>query len=416
MKIEKYSFGIGDRFAHQGKAQLQAMINAAELGINIVPVWNKSFREHKTIGTKPQSVRAEANEAVADLGWEKPFYCDADHINLSNVDLFLESCDFFTLDVADYIGQKASDEDIAAFVEKHSQLTGSLDIPGIEEPIEVTKEDIKAIAEKTLLAVQEAGKIYRYIAENKGEGNFITEVSMDETDLPQTPKEMLFILAAISDEQIPAQTIAPKFTGRFNKGVNYVGDIDTFAKEFEQDVAVIDFAVKTFCLPETLKLSVHSGSDKFSIYAPINKTLKKFNAGIHVKTAGTTWLEEVAGLALAGGEGLEIAKQVYTDALARFDELCGPYATVIDIDKDKLPSVKEVNEWDEQTFAAKLRHDPENPLYDLNVRQLIHVGYKVAAEMGDKFIFALKRYETVIAKGVTENIFEKHILKIFKDM
>ena len=416
MKIEKYSFGIGDRFAHQGKAQLQAMINAAEVGIDIVPVWNKSFREHKTIGTNPPSVRSEANEAVADLGWKKPYYCDADHINLSNVDLFLDSCDFFTLDVADYIGQKASDADIAAFVENHSQLIGSLQIPGIAEPIEVTKDDIKVIAEKTLLAVQEAGKIYRYIAEQKGEGKFITEVSMDETDLPQTPKEMLFILAAISDEQIPAQTIAPKFTGRFNKGVNYVGDLDTFAKEFEQDVAIIDYAVKTFCLPETLKLSVHSGSDKFDIYEPINKILKKFNAGIHVKTAGTTWLEEVAGLALAGGEGLEIAKQVYAEALARFDELCGPYATVIDIDKEKLPTVKEVNGWDEATFAAKLRHDLDNPLYDLNVRQLIHVGYKVAAEMGDKFMFALKRYEEVIAKGVTENIYEKHILKIFKGL
>ena len=416
MKIEKYSFGIGDRFAHQGKAQLQAMVKADALGIDIVPVWNKSFREHKTIGTIPQSTRAEANEAVAELGWTKPFYCDADHINLSNVDLFLESCDFFTLDVADYIGQKASDADISTFVEKHSNLIGSLEIPGIDEPVLVTKEDIKATAEKTLLAIQNAGKIYRYIAEKKGEDNFITEVSMDETDLPQTPKEMLFILAAISDEQIPAQTIAPKFTGRFNKGVNYVGNIEVFAREFEQDVAIIDYAVKTFCLPETLKLSVHSGSDKFDIYEPINKTLKKFNAGIHVKTAGTTWLEEVAGLALAGGEGLEIAKQVYAEALSRFDELCGPYATVIDIDKDNLPTVKEVNGWDEKTFAATLRHDLENPLYDLNVRQLIHVGYKVAAEMGDKFAFALKRYEDIIAKGVTENIFEKHILKIFKDL
>ena len=416
MKLEKFSFGIGDRFAHQGKAQLQAMIKAAELGINIVPVWNKSFREHKTIGTQPQSTRLEANEATSDLGWDKPFYCDADHINLSNVDLFLDHCDFFTLDVADYIGQKASDSDIEAFVEKHSSLIGSLEIPGIDNPIEITKEDIKTIAEKTLLAVQEAGKIYRYIAEKKGEGKFITEVSMDETDLPQTPKEMLFILAAISDEQIPAQTIAPKFTGRFNKGVDYVGDLEVFAKEFEQDVAVIAYAIDTFCLPDTLKLSVHSGSDKFGIYSPINKTLKKFNAGIHVKTAGTTWLEEVAGLALAGGEGLEIAKQIYAEAIDRFDELCGPYATVIDIDKDKLPSVKEVNDWDEQTFAAKLRHDPDNPLYDLNVRQLIHVGYKVAAEMGDKFTFALKRYEEIIAHGVTENIFDKHILKIFKDL
>ena len=413
LTIEKYSFGVGDRFAHQGKAQLQAMIEAAKLGVDIVPVWNKSFREHKTIGTEPASVRNEADKAVADLGWDKSYYCDADHINMSNVDLFISSCDFYTLDVADYIGEKASDADIAAFVEKHSELAGTLNIPGIDEPIEITKEDIKKIAEKVLLAVQEAGKIYRHIASVKGEGKFVTEVSMDETDLPQTPVEMLFILAAISDEQIPAQTVAPKFTGRFNKGVDYVGNVDTFAKEFEQDVAVIAYAIDKFNLPSNLKLSVHSGSDKFSIYGPINKIIKKYNCGLHLKTAGTTWLEEVAGLALSGGEGLEIAKEIYAKALGRFDELCGPYATVIDIDKDKLPTVEEVNSWTAEVFAAKLQHDLSCDLYDLNVRQLIHVGYKVAAEMGEKYLKALEANEAIIAKGVTANILEKHIKPAF---
>lgn len=107
--------------------------------------------------------------------------------------------------------------------------------------------------------MQEAGKIYRHIEAAKGAGNFITEVSMDETDLPQSPVELLFILAGIADEKIPAQTIAPKFTGRFNKGVDYVGDVGQFAKEFEQDLAVISFAVKQFGMSENLKLSVHSG-------------------------------------------------------------------------------------------------------------------------------------------------------------
>jgi len=176
---------------------------------------------------------------------------------------------------------------------------------------------------------------------------------MDETDAPQTPVEMFFILAAAAQEEIPIQTVAPKFSGRFNKGVDYVGDVGKFAREFEQDVAVIAYAVEEFGLPKNLKLSVHSGSDKFSIYKAMNKAIKKFNAGLHVKTAGTTWLEELAGLAIAEGEGLRIAKKIYAEAHSRMDELTKPYATVIDIDKGRLPSPDVVAEWNGRRFARR---------------------------------------------------------------
>jgi hypothetical protein len=264
-----------------------------------------------------------------------------------------------------------------------------------------------------LLAVRQAGGIYRHIVEAKGADSFITEVSMDETDQPQTPVEMLFILAAIADEGIPAQTIAPKFTGRFNKGVDYVGDVTGFAKEFEEDLAVVAFAVKEFGLPENLKLSIHSGSDKFSIYAPIAEALKKFDAGLHVKTAGTTWLEELIGLAMTGGDGLSIAKEVYAKALLRFGELCGPYATVIDIDTAELPTAEEVDKWDGQSFASALRHDQSCEQYNPNFRQLLHVAYKIAAEMGTRFTNALHRHEAIIARNVSENIYERHIKPVF---
>ncbi|MHC4332217.1 MAG: tagaturonate epimerase family protein [Planctomycetota bacterium] len=415
MNLEKYSFGIGDRFGHQGKAQLQAIIKAKLAGIDITPVWNKSHREHTIIGTAPPDVRTEADAAVKALGWGGSHGVDADHIGLKNVDLFIDSSDFFTLDVADFIGQPAHEAGINAFVEKHKDLVGSVQIPGIDGPLNITAEQIKAIAAKTLLAVTEAGKIYRHIAAAKGAGSFITEVSMDETDQPQTPVEMLFILAAIADEAIPAQTIAPKFTGRFNKGVDYVGNVAQFAKEFEEDLAVIAFAVEQFGLPKELKLSVHSGSDKFSIYGPMNKALKKFDAGLHLKTAGTTWLEELIGLALAGGDGLSIAKKVYANALGRFDELCGPYATVIDIDTGKLPTPETVEKWSGEQYAAALRHDQSCTSYNPSFRQLLHVGYKVAAEMGDEFLGALQKYEETIAENVTENIFERHIRPIFMD-
>ncbi len=415
MQIGKYSFGTGDRFAHQGEAQLKALMQASEvLGFEIVPVWNKSNREHTIVHSTPADTRKEADAAVKSLGYKGQYFVDADHINLTNVDKFIDASDFFTLDVADYIGKKAAQADIDAFVAANLKYTGKLQIPGIATPFDVPKELLKNIAEKFLYAVQEAGKIFRHIEKAKGVGNFIAEVSMDEVNDAQSPVEMFFILSAIAGEKIPAQTIAPKFTGRFNKGVDYVGDVAQFAKEFEEDLLVIDFAVKDFGLPANLKLSIHSGSDKFSIYPVMGELIKKYDKGIHVKTAGTTWLEEIIGLAMTGDEeAIDLAKAIYSGAIDRFDELCGPYATVIDIDKNKLPSTKEVERWTGEKLANTLRHIPDHPDYNPNFRQLIHVGYKVAAEYGIEYTGSLDLHKEIVGQQVTENIFDRHIKRLF---
>jgi hypothetical protein len=413
MKLGKYSMGVGDRFAHQGQAQLAALVKAREAGVEVVPVWNKSNREHQIIGTNPENVRTEADEAVRALGWKESYHVDADHIGLKTVDRFLAASDFFTIDVADFTGKPAEEAEVKALVEKQKKYAGTLPIAGLEKPLEVSPAQIEAVGRKYLLAVREAGKIYRHIAAAKGEGNFIAEVSMDETDLPQTPLELLFILAAIAEEGIPAQTIAPKFTGRFNKGVDYVGDLRQFEEEFNADLAVIAFAVKEFGLPTQLKLSVHSGSDKFSLYPLIRRAIRRFDAGLHLKTAGTTWLEELIGLAEAGGEGLELAREIYRKAYDRYEEMAAPYATVIDIDRTRLPEPDSVDRWTETEYASALRHDVACARYNLHFRQLLHVGYKVAAETGEKYLKALERFEPVIAKNVTENIFDRHLKAVF---
>jgi len=413
LRLEKYSVGVGDRFAHQAKAQLRACILASERGVDVTPVWNKSYREHGIVGSEPASVLAAAQSAVRELGWAKPFHVDADHIRLDIVDQFIDSSDFYTLDVAEAIGQPASEEDVRAFVGRHPELVGRIEIPGIEEPFGTTREEIERIANKFLAAVQEAGRIYRHVAAAKGEGNFIAEVSMDETDSPQTPPELLVILAAIADEKIPAQTVAPKFTGRFNKGVDYVGDVQQFEKEFNDDIAVIAYAVSKYDLPDSLKLSVHSGSDKFSIYEPIRRAVARTGAGIHLKTAGTTWLEEIIGLAESGGEGLELAREIYGKALEDIDALCAPYATVIDIDRSKLPTKEEVSGWTSEQFVSALRHDQTNPGYNPSLRQLLHVGYKVAAKMGERYLSMLRANEAVVARNVTENLYDRHLKPLF---
>ena len=413
LTLAKYSLGVGDRFAHQAKAQLRACMLAAERGAEVVPVWNKSHREHTTIGSEPDSVRTAADAAVRELGWKKPYHVDADHIRLETVDGFLASSDFYTIDVADAIGRPAPADAVTAFADRHPDLAGRLRIPGIEAPFQTTRADVERIAGKYLLAVQEAGRIYRHIAAAKGEGTFITEVSMDETDSPQTPPELLVILAAVADEKIPIQTIAPKFTGRFNKGVDYVGDLTRFEKEFNDDLAVIAFAVKQFGLPVNLKLSVHSGSDKFSIYAPIRRAVGRFGAGLHLKTAGTTWLEEVIGLAEAGGEGLDLAKEIYAKALDKKDALCAPYSAVIDIDAGKLPSKETVRGWSSEQFVSALRHEPGCKAFNPSLRQLIHVGYKIAAKMGDRYLRMLEACEPTIAKNVTGNLYDRHLKPLF---
>ena len=412
--IGKYSFGIGDRFGHQGKAQLKAFIAAKEqLGIVFIPVWNKSNREHTTIGTQPHEVRTEADAAVKALGWKGDYFVDADHINIKTVDAFIEPSDFFTIDVADFIGEAAPAEAVEQFINDHQQYIGKLTIPGIASTFELSAQWLKQFANNYLKAIGEAAKVYNYLVQKKGLGKFVPEVSCDETDTPQSPLDLFFILKLLADNNVPAQTIAPRFSGRFNKGVDYVGDVAQFEKEFEQDILVIKYAIEKFGLPANLKLSVHSGSDKFAIYPIIGKLIRKHDTGIHIKTAGTTWLEEIAGLALSDGDGLSLAKEVYATAYKKMDELTAPYASVIDVKLENLPTPEAVNSWSALQLGEALIHDQSCEAFNPDLRQLIHVGYKVAAQKGELYLNSLKKFEKNIEKQVFENIFERHMKRLF---
>ena len=412
LRLAKYSIGVGDRFAHQAGAQLRACLLAAQHGVEVIPVWNKSNREHKIVGSAPGSVRAAAEKAVRESGWTRPFHVDADHINLETVDAFLRSSDFYTLDVADAIGKPSPPSEVEAFVCRHPELPRPVDLPGGRQ-CQLSREELLRIAGKYLFATQQAGKIYRHIEQALGSGTFITEVSMDETDSPQTPAELLVILAALADEKVPLQTIAPKFTGRFNKGVDYVGDVAKFEAEFRADLAVIAHSTAEYGLPAQLKLSIHSGSDKFCLYPVVHRALRDTGAGVHLKTAGTTWLEELIGLAEAGGDGLSLAQEIYSEAHAHREELCAPYSTVIDIRPQKLPSPQEVSAWSSSQYVNALRHDKQCPEYNPDFRQLLHVGYKVAAKMGRRYLDMLSACEKSISRNVTANLFERHITPIF---
>src|SRR6266480_1205364 len=138
MMLPKYSMGIGDRFAQQGRAQLSAFVRARDTGVEVAPVWNKSNREHNIVHSEPGSVRAEADSAVRSMNWREPYFVDADHIGLKTVDRFLGASDFFTIDVADFIGKEAEEGAIKKFVASQGKLSGSVAIAGIEGRLDVT--------------------------------------------------------------------------------------------------------------------------------------------------------------------------------------------------------------------------------------------------------------------------------------
>ncbi len=166
-------------------------------------------------------------------------------------------------------------------------------------------------------------------------------------------------------------------------------------------------------MSENLKLSVHSGSDKFSLYPLIKDVIRNTNTGLHLKTAGTTWLEEYIGLAQAGRDGLKLVKEIYFSALEHYDELCAPYATVIDIKRDRLPDREDVLKWGSSDFVNALKHDAKNPKFNPDMRQFIHVSYKMAAKLGEQYYKALDMAKEQIANNVKENIFERHIKPLF---
>jgi hypothetical protein len=405
--------GVGDRFGMEGVAQLRALQAAQDRGVTVTPVWNKSNREHSLIGTRPEDVRAEADAAVARCGWTRGHFVDADHIGLGTVDKFLAASDFFTIDVADAIGKAAPNESIAAYTAAVQRFVGELRVPGIAEPVSVTAAGLADIASKYLFAVEEAGRVYRHIAAKKGEDNFVTEVSFDEASTAQTPAELFFILAAAARERIPVATIAPKFTGEFLKGIDYVGDIGRFTREFADDLAILAYAQETFGLPEGLKLSIHSGSDKFSLYPIMHRAMMKAEAGLHLKTAGTTWLEEVIGLAAAGGEGLAFAKALYREAHGRYEELAKPYLTVIAIDRQALPTPSAVDAWNADEYVGALEHNRSCPRFNIHFRQMVHISFRLAAERGSQYLALLQANRASIEAHVFENLLKRHVEPLF---
>ncbi|MGM0376174.1 MAG: tagaturonate epimerase family protein, partial [Bacteroidota bacterium] len=162
-KLSKYSLGMGDRFAHQADWQLKVVMEAEKAGHEITPVWNKSNREHTTIGSEPRDVREAAKQAIEKAGWTKPWFIDADHINIDTVKRFIDSSDFFTIDVAAYIGKESDKEQEDDFVAGIKEHLGQLQASGFDIFIHATEKEAREFARKYLHAAYMAGETYKQI-------------------------------------------------------------------------------------------------------------------------------------------------------------------------------------------------------------------------------------------------------------
>ncbi len=167
------------------------------------------------------------------LGFNGEYFVDADHINFNTVDPFLPVSNFFTIDVAEFIGRSAPKQEEEKFLAFFKDYASELKIPGIERKIQVSKTHLRELLNNFLLAAKNAGEVYSYI-QSKIKKEVHIEVSIDEVEHPQSPVGLFFILAALAYYKVPVNTIAPKFTGSFNKGVDYNGDIVRFEKNLKK--------------------------------------------------------------------------------------------------------------------------------------------------------------------------------------
>jgi tagaturonate epimerase len=285
------SFGFGDRLGLATPGHI-----AAVKGTKFVPIFaQQSVRENARTGRTPQQVMDDARRAVEAAGWDAPWGADADHLKtVDDLPPFVEAgYTFFTVDPGAYVDNAADSDPLPVLKDKvrgadMDQLsTRYLRHAGKKPWGEFDEEKLLHAQVKYGRAIQHAVTMYRRLAELKDAFDF--EVSVDETDSPTTPLEHFFIASELVRQGVHFTSLAPRFIGRFEKGVDYIGDLSALDGELARHAAVTAYF-------GTYKLSLHSGSDKFSVYPLI---AKYWGERLHVKTAGTSYLEALRTLAVS---------------------------------------------------------------------------------------------------------------------
>jgi hypothetical protein len=403
------SAGFGDRLGLATSGHVRALRRVCQAEKAIAPIFaQQSVRENARTGRTPQEVMDDATWGVFEEGWRLPWGADADHLKTpADVEDFAAAgFTFFTIDPGDHVDDEAHTASSGALEGKLQTLPWEIledtlrDLEAryldralaLETGTEtMDREQLWRAAAKYGKAIAHTVTMYRHILGRLGEGRFELEVSVDETENPTSVAEHIYIAGELGRLGVRWVSLAPRFVGEFEKGVDYIGDIELFEKEFARHAAVAKRL-------GPYKLSLHSGSDKFSIYPITARLTTAAHADgeeslVHLKTAGTSFLEALRTIAAVDPpffrEILELARDHYEEDRATYH---------VSARLDKVPAQTQLA--DEELVGL---------LDDFNAREVLHVTFgSVLASHGDRLRECLRRNHRVYGNGLAAH-FEKHL-------
>ena len=363
------SFGFGDRIGLATPGHVAALVDADG---DIAPIFaQQSVRENSRIGRTPQQVLDDAMWGIFETGWNGRWGADADHVKeTSHVAPFVDAgYTFFTIDPSDHVDNDAQTDDLDTLRQKTAVLPwqqfgtteADLTTEYCKTPIVLDGTTLQFDEEVLLRALAKYGHALAFtitltaeIRQQMTGKPFDLEMSVDETDTPTSAEEHYFIANELLKRDIPVVSLAPRFVGKFQKGVDYMGDMAEFESELAKHAAIMHHF-------DAYKLSIHTGSDKFTIYGLINQYT---NGRVHVKTAGTSYLE---ALRVISETNPTLFRQILDLAHERFAKDRKTY--FLDCQPELVP------------FSHQLS-DGELPnlLEEFNARQLLHVTFGSALD------------------------------------
>jgi hypothetical protein len=394
----KTTAGFGDRLGLATPGHIWAIRNYP----TIAPIFaQQSVRENTRTGRTPQQVMDDALWGVFGEGWREPWGADADHLKIPEVvdDFVAAGYTFFTVDPGDHVDNDAHTAPVAEIETKVQALpwdklhdtAAAIEQRYLSQPFDLGDITItfnlitlRRAAAKYGQAIAHAAQMYHYLAGKMQGKKFDFEVSVDETETPTSPEEHYFIAAELRRLGVQWVSLAPRFIGKFEKGVDYIGDLDALEIELEKHAAITR-ALGPY------KLSIHSGSDKFSVYPVIARLTDGL---VHLKTAGTSYLEALRTVALANPalfrQILDFSRERYETDRATY-HVSGQLA--------KVPAADSLSD-----------ADLPNLLNQFDARQVLHVTFgSVLDQFGGQLATVLENNQETYGK-LLEAHFKRHLI------
>ena len=391
------SAGLGDRLGLATPGHVRAV-----KGTGITPAFaQQSIREMTRTRRTPQDVMDDAAWGVLVAGWREPWGADADHLKTTeDVDRCAEAgFVMYTIDPGDHVDDAAADDSAEALQVK----LGSLPWAELETTLEdcrarhvkgeVTEEDFARAVAKYGKAVAHTVKMARYIKKTLSPRPFEIEVSVDETATPTTPFEHRFVVSELGRLGVEPASVAIRFVGEFEKGVDYKGDLDVFRSETEKHAAIARSL-------GGYKLSIHSGSDKFSVYPIITDAVEAAGGAVHLKTAGTSYLEALRALAEVD---IELFREIAAVACSRYEEDRATYHV-----SGEASDVPEPGSITTETAQGLLDHDGARQVFHVTYGSALHAECSRGGTLGE----ALK--DTLVSSPRNEEVHMEALARHFR--